>query len=224
VEGLAHQFIQVTESIQRLSRRYPSEVLEKMLTLPSLASDVDLEAARQWFADLEAHMQSDELDTSRFTMTVNPKTGEPSQWTCKITTIRHGIGSDYFISNEFFASAEYQGIQTLAGQLQGLLGDGAYVVRGERRQNISSFKQAMNWLMDEAKRGQHIQRYKGLGEMNPEQLWETTLNAESRRLLHVQIEDAIAADEIFTTLMGDQVEPRREFIETNALNAMNLDV
>jgi len=224
VESLARQYIQVTESIQRLSRRYPAEVLEKMLTLPSLASDADLETASQWFADLQARMHSDELDTSRYTMTVSPKSGEPNQWNCKITTVRHGIGTDYNISNEFFASVEYQGIQTLAGQLQGLLGDGAYVLRGERRQTISAFKQAMNWLMDEAKRGQHIQRYKGLGEMNPEQLWETTLNAESRRLLHVQIEDAIAADEIFTTLMGDQVEPRREFIENNALNAMNLDV
>ncbi len=224
VESLARQYMQVMESITRLSRRYPAEVLEKMLTMPVLSSDADQETAASWFADLEQRMQSDELDSTRYTMTVRAKVGETSQWQCKIATIRHGIETDYYILNEFFASGEYQGIRTLAQELDGLLGEGAYIMRGERRQAITSFKQAMSWLLDEAKRGQHIQRYKGLGEMNPEQLWETTLNADSRRLLHVQIEDAIAADEIFTTLMGDQVEPRREFIEDNALNAMNLDV
>ncbi|MEJ2397789.1 MAG: DNA topoisomerase (ATP-hydrolyzing) subunit B [Gammaproteobacteria bacterium] len=224
VEALARQYMQVMESIKRLARRYPAEVLEKMLTMPGLAEDADVDAVSGWFADLSERMESDELDTTRYKMEVVAKTGEEARWNCKITTYRHGITSDYLISDDFFMSGEYLGIKTLAEQLQGLLGEGAYIVRGERQQAISSFKQAMSWLLDEAKRGQHIQRYKGLGEMNPEQLWETTLNAETRRLLHVQIEDAIAADEIFTTLMGDQVEPRREFIENNALNAMNLDV
>src|SRR5690606_29591818 len=122
-----------------------------------------------------------------------------------------------------FESGELRPLREAAAQLHGLVRAGATISRGNRTQQIESFAEAYAWLLEEAKKGRQIQRFKGLGEMNPDQLWETTVNPETRRLLQVRIEDAVAADQIFSTLTGDVVEPRRAFIEDNALKAANLD-
>jgi DNA gyrase subunit B len=223
LESLAQQYMLVMESIKRLSRRYPAEVLEKIITMKGISADAEKAEAEDWFAELQNRVDTDVSDY-KFEIRVDSVEGEASHWCAKIDVVRHGIATEKVIDRDFFESGEYNAIRTLSEQLDGLLSDNAFVQRGERKQEVSSFRQVMDWLLEEAKRGQHIQRYKGLGEMNPDQLWETTLDANTRRLLQVQIEDAIGADEIFTTLMGDQVEPRRDFIESNALNAANLDV
>jgi len=136
----------------------------------------------------------------------------------------HGLTTSRLLSSEFFNGGDYLQIGQYVKQVGDLFSDDSHVSRGERTQAVNKFSDAYHWLMREARKGLNIQRYKGLGEMNPEQLWETTMDPENRRLLNVRIEDAIAADEVFTTLMGDQVEPRRDFIEANALNVNNLDV
>jgi DNA gyrase subunit B len=184
----------------------------------------DLEAVSRWCAELVERVNAGLSSGQRYECVVTPG-DEDQPFVATFSKWTHGIvASEQSITRDFFVSPEYEHIQSLGQQLDGLLSAGAYVQRGERRAEVASFKQALTWLMDEAKRGQSIQRYKGLGEMNPEQLWETTLDSENRRLLQVRIEDAVGADDIFTTLMGDQVEPRRDFIEKNALSASNLDI
>ncbi|HET9844043.1 MAG TPA: DNA gyrase subunit B, partial [Gammaproteobacteria bacterium] len=138
--------------------------------------------------------------------------------------LKHGIAYEYPFLPDFFSSKEYQVLTNLGTKINNLLQVGSFVKRSEKQKPVESFQDALSWLMEEAKRGQQIQRYKGLGEMNAEQLWETTMDPSSRRLMKVTIEDVISADQIFATLMGDQVEPRRDFIEHNALYVENLDV
>jgi DNA gyrase subunit B len=225
LETLAQQYLSVKATIDRLSRRYHKEMMEKMVFMPAFSVEQmqDKGAAEEWFGELVKRLNADDSSAIRYELVLEEDT-EHSSWKARITATSHNVGNDKTIASDFFGSSEYQSMVALGDQLKDLLGEGAYVQRGDRTAEVSSFKEALDWLMSEARRGQHIQRYKGLGEMNPEQLWETTLDAQARRLLQVQIEDAVAADEVFTTLMGDQVEPRREFIESNALQVANLDV
>jgi DNA gyrase subunit B len=225
LEQLARKYTDVQSIITRWSRRYDDRLLEQLIYMPEVtpANFDRIEWLRGWAHELNQRLNV--LADGTRTYRVETRAASDGHGARVIVhKTEHGTPSHKFLPREFFESAEYQRIAELARTLAGLIGEGAYVTRGGERQEIGSFKEAMKWLFDQAKKGQTIQRYKGLGEMNPEQLWETTINPESRRLLQVRIEDAVAADDIFTTLMGDQVEPRREFIEKNALSVNNLDV
>ncbi|MFO7277225.1 MAG: DNA topoisomerase (ATP-hydrolyzing) subunit B [Pseudomonadota bacterium] len=225
LEMLARKYMEVQSIIRRWSRRYDDRLLEQLIYMPEVTpADFDrLDWLRGWVQDLNERLNALNDGTRTYRLEVQAgEEGHPTRIVVHKT--EHGTPSDKYLPREFFESAEYQRIADLARTLAGLIGEGAYVVRGNERQEVGSFKEAMKWLLDQARKGQTIQRYKGLGEMNPEQLWETTINPATRRLMQVRIEDAVAADEIFTTLMGDAVEPRREFIEKNALYVANLDV
>ena len=228
LEGMARKYMEVEALIARWSRRYDERVLQHLVYMPEIGTAQLNDAAqmREWVNTLETRLRGDsDLNgaaqyRAKFVELENGKDG----FEVHVQRRHHGASTRKTIQREFFESAEYRRIAELGRELQDLVGAGAHVIRGEQRIDVTGFREAMDWLMVQAKKGQTIQRYKGLGEMNPGQLWDTTINPETRRLMQVRIEDAIAADEIFTTLMGDQVEPRREFIERNALSASNIDI
>jgi len=224
LETLIQGYISVMATIQRIGKRFNEAALLKMIYMPVVneAISKDTAAMTKWADELVSRLNADEdgyLYASKVIEDI-----EHASNAVQLDVTKHGLTTNVVFSHDFFVSGEYRAIGDMATQLDGLIGEGATVKRGERETEISSFREAIDWLMKEAKRGQSFQRYKGLGEMNPEQLWETTMDYNQRRLLQVQIEDAIAADDLFTTLMGDQVEPRRDFIEENALSVGNLDV
>ncbi|HEY1771924.1 MAG TPA: DNA topoisomerase (ATP-hydrolyzing) subunit B [Gammaproteobacteria bacterium] len=225
LEALAGQYLEVMAMIQRFARRYDEQVLEKLIYMPVLTAENfdDEKGLAKWAEQLATRLNTSDSSGTLYSVSLY-KDAAREVPSIKVTRMHHGLSTDKLMHREFFGSGEYKGVATLAAQLDGLMGEGAEVARGERSLEVTGFKQAMQWLLDEAKRGQTIQRYEGLGEMNPEQLWETTMDMTSRRLLKVRIDDARTADDVFTTLMGDQVEPRREFIEKNALEVANLDV
>jgi DNA gyrase subunit B len=226
LEQLATEYQQYRKSVSRLSSRYDRSFLDILLHVPRLdaAMLADHEQFAAWMRDLEERLNAQKRPGERFVVTVEPSPDGKVSGSISLVRLRHGIPETSIISPEFFRSADYLRVAELATKLDGLVEAGAYVQRGEKRKEVAAFGEAIDWLLEEARRGYHIQRYKGLGEMNPDQLWETTMDPETRRLLRVTIEDIVAADQVFTTLMGDQVEPRREFIERNALAAENIDV
>jgi len=225
LEDLARNHMAAVAVIERLSRRYDSMLLEQLIYLPLLESDRLRDGVwlGEWAETLVERLNTNVDGRSVYRVVVEPQADGESHGVT-VTRRTHGLERHFRLGAEFFGSAEYASLSRFGARLADLFDGGAEVRRNERVRSVRDFREVMEWLLEEAKRGQHIQRYKGLGEMNPEQLWETTMNPATRRLLQVRIEDAIAADEIFTTLMGDQVEPRRDFIEQNALDVLNLDV
>ncbi|MFL0797705.1 MAG: DNA topoisomerase (ATP-hydrolyzing) subunit B [Cellvibrionaceae bacterium] len=222
---LVHQYNATLANIERLARVYPKEVLEQMIYIPAVTMDdlKDQATMENWGEQLKGRFTFGNGGSHRYKVIIE-EDSERHLFLPTIEITAHGVPHQHRINHDFFESGDYRKIVELGNELNGLLEVSAYISRGERQQPVQTFKEALEWLMHESKRGYNIQRYKGLGEMNPEQLWETTMDKENRRMLQVTIEDAIGADQMFTTLMGDQVEPRREFIETNALSVANLDV
>ena len=224
LEALASQYVEVMAIIDRWSRRYDARLLEQLLYAPAVGES-DLDDREKMSGWVDALNQCINLqDTAEQYVLALANGDNDADHLITVKRTHHGVTTEKHIHQSFFESAEYRHIVELGRELESLIGDGAFVQRGEQREPVASFKEAMGWFMRQAKKGIQIQRYKGLGEMNPDQLWETTIDPESRRLTQVRIEDAISADELFSTLMGDQVEPRRDFIERNALRASNLDI
>ena len=223
LETLAKEYMSAVAIVKRLEQGHTSEVLHAMLKLPLLTpgGTANEEVMSAWAEQLMQLLNHNQNPGTRYSYRLD-WTSERKHLT--VEKYVYGLGDDDIYTQDFFSSPEFKILQTMANNTDSLFEDETVIKRGEKQQKVAQFSEVMDWLIEEAKRGQTVQRYKGLGEMNPDQLWETTMDPDSRLLVQVSIQDAIAADDIFSTLMGDQVEPRREFIEQNALSATNLDV
>jgi DNA gyrase subunit B len=215
--GLARSYLLAEAVINRLAGYIDPSVLHAMLA-HNLALDLEGETtARESAALIQPHLPAGQNIRAAYD-------DEGEAWQLLIERMHHGNLKLSAITEDFLASGDYRSIRTAAEAIADLIGPGAEIRRGDKSHPVTRFSAAIRWLIADVERGLTKQRYKGLGEMNPEQLWETTMDPAVRRLLKVQIDDAIVADEIFTTLMGDNVEPRRAFIEGNAVYARNIDV
>jgi len=225
LEELVNEYRNVQRIIKRHSQHYPEEMLQALVSLRALEPE-DLkseEKVQAWVEKLQAKVAEANVAGALFVFSSKYDDEEKLYEPLVVSTI-HGVKRKVAITPEFFKSLDYKNICKLGETLEGLFEEDAYVQRGEKQQSVSNFKEALDWLMADGMKGHYLQRYKGLGEMNPGQLWETTMDPRFRRMAQVTIDDAMVADQLFSTLMGDQVEPRREFIETNALSVSNLDI
>jgi DNA gyrase subunit B len=221
LEQLMRDFLAVHLTNQRLSRRFDMLFLSHLIDTERFSTEWAEKEKEDWCTQMEARLQNQSPPSVRYILEV--VMGEEGH-DLLLKKMTHGVTEETRIKADFFMGPEYRLIGNLADTLYALFQEGAFVRRGKSEQEVASFREAYEWLMAESRKGRSIQRFKGLGEMNPDQLWDTTVNPETRRLLQVTIEDAVAADQIFTTLMGDEVEPRRKFIEQYALEVSNLDV
>ncbi|MCL7744967.1 DNA topoisomerase (ATP-hydrolyzing) subunit B [Guyparkeria hydrothermalis] len=223
LESLAREYLSAQAMIERMANRFDINALKALMQIgrldPAMMDDESRLAG--WLGHFNGMLNA--IADPGVEYSVSMEEGEHGH-VFRIERSQHGVSHETTIPAAFFNGNEYRMLGDLGERLDGLITEQAEVVRGERRQTIERFEQAIDWLMVEGRRGLSVQRYKGLGEMNPDQLWETTMDPETRRLLQVKIEDAVAADSVFTVLMGDLVEPRRDFIEKFALSASNIDV
>lgn len=228
LEELMTRYRLSLEAIDRLSKRYPPFVIKQLMSAEKISME-DLKSQKimqSWLDNLQTVLTAENDNPNTiYALELVRKTSEEGEnfFLPKIKRTRHHNFSEHLIRREFFNSDDYKMLTDLGSKLKGLLKKGAYVKKGEAQKEVENFDDGYKWLIEEAKRGQTIQRYKGLGEMNAEQLRETTMDPKTRRLLKIRLEDMARADETFSMLMGDVVEPRRQFIEENALEAVNVD-
>jgi len=225
LEKLLRDYQAALDQIERLGHRFDASVLSALLEHPPITPTLwtDSAAMQAWLDGVAGRLASSGLGKPRYRLSLRPAQDEQPA-AIEVVREQHGLSHTLLLPQPFFAGNEFRSILTVSQALDGLVQPGAVIRRGNASRGVMRFADVRQWLLDEAKKGRTIQRFKGLGEMNPEQLWETTVNPETRRMLQVGIEDAFAADQMFSMLMGEAVEPRRDFIEANALKVANLDI
>tara|TARA_B100001971_G_C18227958_1_gene561881 strand:- start:481 stop:2019 length:1539 start_codon:yes stop_codon:yes gene_type:complete len=225
LRNLALSYYEIQEHMKRLDRVYPLLVLKQLPYIRKLDLDelADEATVREWLDLLDQRVQQENLNGAQYIFELSEDQERHQFYPC-VAVVNHGIRREYVFDRDFFASADYREFALFGDRMSRVVSKSGIVTKGDKSEPVENLESALDWLQSEAQRGQSRQRFKGLGEMNPSQLWETTMDPETRTMLRVTIEDAIAADQVFTTLMGDQVEPRRQFIEENALAVANLDV